>query len=142
MVLPGDCGTSKIAFGGFVMKLMDTAAGCRAYRHAKTNVVTVSISAMDFCSMVYLGDIVTIDAKMTFCSSKSMEIKVTASVTSMTREDHLVAKGIFSFVSLDSNNKVLPVPSLKYETEEEYVEAFKSQLRYEATKKERLAAKK
>merc|ERR1712188_51355 len=46
MVLPGDCGTeSKIAFGGFVMKLMDNAAGCVAHRPALSTVVTISIHA-------------------------------------------------------------------------------------------------
>lgn len=142
MVLPGDCGTSKIAFGGFVMKLMDTAAGCCAYKHARTNVVTVSLSAMDFVSMICLGDIVSIHAKISFCSAKSMEITVSAYVTSMTREEHLVAKGTFSFVSLDEKNKVQLVPGLKYETEEEFDLAFSSQVRYENAKKERLAMKK
>jgi acyl-coenzyme A thioesterase 7 len=141
MVLPGDCGTSKIAFGGFVMKLMDTAAGCCAYRHARSNVVTVSISPIDFLSMIHLGDIVTLDAKLSFCSAKSMEIQVTARVTSMTRQDHLVAKGTFSFVSLDDKNKLIPVPALKLETEQEFEEAFASQVKYETAKKRRLAKK-
>jgi acyl-coenzyme A thioesterase 7 len=142
MVLPGDCGTSKIAFGGFVMKLMDTAAGCCAYRHARTNVVTISISSMDFLSMIHLGDIVTLDAKLSFCSAKSMEIQVTARVTSMTRQDHLVAKGTFSFVSLDEKNKLIPVPALKLETEQEFEAAFASQVKYETAKNQRLARKK
>ena len=141
MVLPGDCGTSHYAFGGFVMKLMDTAAGCCAYKHTRTNVVTVSISSMDFVSMVRLGDIVTIRAEMTFCSAKSMEILVSAYVTSMTREDHLVARGVFSFVSLDENNKVMLVPELKYETEDEFSKAFESQKRYMASKMERQGKK-
>jgi acyl-coenzyme A thioesterase 7 len=141
MVLPGDCGTSKIAFGGFVMKLMDTAAGCCAYRHARSNVVTVSISSMDFVSMIHLGDVVTIDAKLSFCSAKSMEIQVTAEVTSMTREDHLVAKGTFAFVALDETHKLIPVPALKVETEQEFEEAFAGQVKYETAKKQRLAKK-
>merc|ERR1711977_318688 len=75
MVLPGDCGTeSKIAFGGFVMKLMDNAAGCVAYRHCLSNVVTISINAMDFTNFVRLGHLVTIDAKLVYCSSSTMVI--------------------------------------------------------------------
>merc|ERR1711865_1348264 len=90
MVLPGDCSPtsrSQIAFGGFVMKLMDNAAGCCAYRHCRTNVVTVSISAMDLTNFIRLGDVVTIDAKLLFCSSKSMEISITATSASITRID-------------------------------------------------------
>jgi acyl-coenzyme A thioesterase 7 len=141
MVLPGDCGQSKIAFGGFVMKLMDTAAGCTAFRHARSNVVTVSISPMDFVSTIHLGDIVTIRARMAFGSAKSMEILVSAHVTSLTRQDHLVATGTFSFVALDEKHKVKGVPALKYTSEEEFSRAFESQTRYMTAKKERLAKK-
>lgn len=140
MVLPGDCGTSNVAFGGFVMKLMDTAAGCCAFRHARTNIVTISISAMDFDAIVHLGDIVTIEANMRFCSSKSMEIMVVAKVTSMTKQDHVVARGTFTFVALDKKNKVIAVPGLALETEEEFDHAFASQVKYEAAKQARIAA--
>lgn len=70
-----------------------------------------------------------------------MEIKVTAQVTSMTRQDHLVATGIYSFVALDEKHKVIPVPALKFETEPEFEEAFASQVKYETAKKQRLVKK-
>eukprot|EP00339_Tiarina_fusa_P007319 CAMPEP_0117060804 /NCGR_PEP_ID=MMETSP0472-20121206/42292_1 /TAXON_ID=693140 ORGANISM="Tiarina fusus, Strain LIS" /NCGR_SAMPLE_ID=MMETSP0472 /ASSEMBLY_ACC=CAM_ASM_000603 /LENGTH=84 /DNA_ID=CAMNT_0004779155 /DNA_START=89 /DNA_END=340 /DNA_ORIENTATION=+ len=84
------------------MKLMDNAAGCCAFRHCRTNIVTVSISKMDFTGFVKLGDIVTIRAKMIFCSAKSMEILVTASLSSAAKADDgetQVCQGTFAFVS-------------------------------------------
>lgn len=122
------------------MKLMDTAAGCCAFRHARTNIVTVSISAMDFVDVVHLGDIVTIEATMRFCSAKSMEIMVVARVTSMTQKDVTVAQGTFTFVALNDKHKVIPVPALLPSTEQEFNDAFCSQVKYEAAKQARIAA--
>ena len=140
LVLPSDCGTNDICFGGFVMKLMDNAAGCCAFSHCRTNVVTVSISSMDFQSFVRRGDIVTIDAILTYCSTKSMEISVSASVVSATRKEPVpVARGTFTFVSLDAQHKVVAVPPLRLETKEQVIQASAAQQRYEAAKKARFA---
>lgn len=141
MVLPGDCGKSGVAFGGFVMKLMDNAAGCSAFRHCRTNVVTVAISAMDFVEWIKLGDICTIRSKVVFCSKKSLEIEVVASVASAStigvEEDTIVARGLFTFVSIGSAGKVLEVPQLCLESEEDMQNAFLGQRRYEAAKRDR-----
>jgi acyl-coenzyme A thioesterase 7 len=144
-VLPGDCGTSNVAYGGFIMKLMDNAAGYCALSHTRTNIVTVSISSMDFTGFVKLGDIVTIRSKMVFCSAKSMEILVTASasrlVSNVGEGEQQVAQGTFTFVSLSESHKVLPVPPLRLETPEEFELAFASQILYEKVKQARIAKK-
>eukprot|EP01083_Nonionella_stella_P108302 314842_1 len=145
MVLPGDCGKDKVAFGGFVMKLMDNAAGCSAFRHCRTNVVTVAISGMDFVGWVRLGDLCTIRSRVVFASSKSLEIEVVASVASATvieekaegEEDAVVARGLFTFVSIGSGGKVLPVPKLILEGEEDLRNAYLGQQRYDAAKRAR-----
>ena len=143
IVLLGDCSSCGIAFGGFVMKLMDNAAGCSAFRHCRTNVATVAISAMDFVSWIRLGDVCSIRSKVVFASTKTLEIEVVASVASVHtigKEDTLVAKGLFTFVSLDKDGKAIPVPPLKLETEEDFEKAFLGQQRYEAAKKARVGA--
>lgn len=139
MVLPGDCGPGKVAFGGFVMKLMDNAAGCSAWRHCQTNVVTVAISDMDFSSWVRLGDLCTIRSKVVFASSRSLEIEVVASVTSVASngEDTIVARGVFTFVSIGPDGRVRAVPKLKLESEEDMRHAFLGLQRYEAAKRAR-----
>ena len=122
---------------------MDNAAGCSAWRHCRTNVVTVAISDMDFVSWVRLGDLCTIRSKVVFASSKSLEIEVVASVTSVASkgEDVTVARGLFTFVSLGKDGKVLAVPKLVLENEEDMQNAFRGFQRYEAAKKARLAGK-
>lgn len=137
MVLPGDC-MGKVAFGGFVMKLMDNAAGCSAWRHCRTNVVTVAISDVDFVKCISLGNLCTIRSKVVFASSKSLEIEIVASVASDTGgDDTVAAKGLFTFVSIGSDGKVLPVPELRLESEEDKRCAYLGKLRYEAAKKAR-----
>ena len=46
------------------MKLIDTAAGAVAARHARTNAVTASVDRLDFHNPVYVGDIVTLKASL------------------------------------------------------------------------------
>eukprot|EP00579_Thalassiosira_antarctica_P000743 CAMPEP_0201874182 /NCGR_PEP_ID=MMETSP0902-20130614/6507_1 /ASSEMBLY_ACC=CAM_ASM_000551 /TAXON_ID=420261 /ORGANISM="Thalassiosira antarctica, Strain CCMP982" /LENGTH=371 /DNA_ID=CAMNT_0048400993 /DNA_START=108 /DNA_END=1223 /DNA_ORIENTATION=- len=141
MVLPGDCSKDHVAFGGFVMKLMDNAAGCSAWRHCRANVVTVAISDMDFVSWVRLGDLCTIRSKVVYASSKSLEIEVVASVASAASnrdEDTVVAKGLFTFVSIGSDGKVLSVPKLRLESDEDMRNAYLGKRRYEAAKRARL----
>ena len=143
MVLPGDCQPRGFAFGGFVMKLMDNAAGCSAFRHCRTNVVTVAISAIDFVNWVRLGDICSIRSKIVFASKKTLDIEVAAydaSIHTIDRTDTLVAKGRFIFASLDADGKSIPVPPLKLETDEDFDKAYLGQLRYDAAKKARSKA--
>lgn len=143
VVNPGDCGfRGKLACGGFVMKLMDSASGCAAIRHCCSNVVTVSISTMEFTAIVCLGDVVTVHATPTFASSRSMEIAATASVTSSTRKDVIVARGFFTFVTIDRGGKVGLIPPLIFHGEADFCPAFAGQIRYEESKKARLALKK
>lgn len=139
MVLPGDCGKDKVAFGGFVMKLMDNAAGCSAWRHCRTNVVTVAISDMDFVSWIRLGDLCTIRSKVVFGSSKSLEIEIVASVSSAAsgKDDIVVAKGLFTFVSIGSDGKLVSIPKLRLESEEDMRNAYLGKLRYDAAKRAR-----
>lgn len=143
IVLPGDCGSGQVAFGGFVMKLMDNAAGCSAFRHCRTNVVTVAISAIDFLSWIRLGDVCTIRSRVVFCSKKTLEIEVVASVASVHtigKKDTLVAKGMFIFASLDKEGKAIQVPPLRLETDEDFEKAYQGQQRYEAAKSSRAKA--
>ena len=144
MTLPGDCEPlGRFAYGGFLLKLMDNAAGCSAFRHCRTNVVTVGISSMDLVHWIRLGDICTIHSRVVFASNKTLEIQVTAYDASMmsTSADTLVAKGMFVFASLDENGKSIAVPPLKLTTKSEYKEAFLGTLRYNAAKRARMAAK-
>ena len=75
-MLPSDCTSTGIVFGGVVMKLMDNAAGIAASRHCRSNVVTASLDALDCMALIHNGDLVHVTATPLFTSSRSLEIEV------------------------------------------------------------------
>jgi acyl-CoA hydrolase len=65
-----------IVHGGEVMKLVDTAAGIAAIKHAGGMCVTVSIDEMSFLHPVHVGDLVTVQACVTDVGTTSLEVGV------------------------------------------------------------------
>ena len=62
--------------GGWIMKLVDEAGALAAMRHAQTQVVTVAIDQMSFHSAIRIGDLVTLQAEVTYVGSSSIETRV------------------------------------------------------------------
>ena len=106
--------------GGVIMKLIDTASGVAAVRHARSNVVTASIDRLDFHHPVYVGDVLTLRASLNFVGRTSMEIGVRVEtenpLTGMRRH---TASAYLTYVALDGNGRPTPLPPLILETEEE-----------------------
>lgn len=61
--------------GGVIMKLIDTAAGVAAVRHARANAVTASIDRLDFHHPVFVGDVLTLRASLNHVGRTSMEVE-------------------------------------------------------------------
>mmetsp|Transcript_149411 Transcript_149411/g.212438 ORF Transcript_149411/g.212438 Transcript_149411/m.212438 type:complete len:337 (-) Transcript_149411:88-1098(-) len=141
LMLPSDASLHKIVFGGTLMKLMDNAAGIAAYTHCKSNVVTVSIGDLNLVSPVTVGSVVTILSRITFTSSRSLEIQVLVRALDIHGE-RAVASGIFNFVSLDKTDRPCPIPQLEITTEAQTARAAAGKKRYEAAKERRRAATK
>lgn len=118
--------------GGVIMKLIDTAAGVVAKRHARSNVVTASIDRLDFINPVYVGDLVILKASLNYVGKTSMEVGVRVeSENTITGEIRHTASAYLTFVALDENGKPKPVMPLILETEEEkrrYKEAQKRRM--------------
>lgn len=118
--------------GGVIMKLIDTAAGVVAKRHARANVVTASIDRLDFLSPVYVGDLVTLKAKINFVGKTSMEIGVRVeSENPITGVKRHTATAYLTFVALDENGKPKEVPPLILETEDDKRRFLEAQKRRE-----------
>ncbi|MDO8720750.1 MAG: acyl-CoA thioesterase [Syntrophales bacterium] len=106
--------------GGLIMKLIDTAAGVVAIRHARANIVTASIDRLDFLHPVFVGDFVTLMASINFVGRTSMEIGVRVeSENLMTGEKRHTSTAYLTFVALDSNGRPMPLPPLILETDEQ-----------------------
>lgn len=107
--------------GGFAMKLMDEAAGICAARHCHTPCVTASMDATNFHKSIDKGSIINVRARVIFTSHKSLIIQAVILVErnstdeggKLSLERYVGCSAFFTYVSLDSKGKTLPVPALK-----------------------------
>lgn len=117
---PQDANPAGNVHGGVIMKLIDTAAGVVAKRHAGSNVVTASIDSLDFHHPVYVGDVVFFKASINYVGNTSMEVGVRVEAENpITGEIRHTASAYLTFVALDENGKPRKVPPIIVETEEE-----------------------
>jgi len=76
LMSPQDANAAGNVHGGVIMKLIDDAGGAVAYRHARSNVVTVSIDRLNFLNPIFVGDLVTFKASINMAGKSSMDIGV------------------------------------------------------------------
>ncbi len=107
--------------GGEIMKLMDNAAGVAAARHARTNVVTVSVDKLKFHFPVHISNLVTCNAKLSFVGNSSMEVFVKVIVEDIIKEEpaKVAATAFFTMVALGQNGKPIAVSPLEITNDEE-----------------------
>lgn len=117
---PQDANPAGNVHGGVIMKLIDTAAGSVAIRHARANAVTASIDRLDFHHPVFIGDFVTLRASINLVGRTSLEVGIRVeSENLITGEKYHTASSYMTFVALDGNGKPIPLPPLIIETDEE-----------------------
>jgi acyl-CoA hydrolase len=122
LILPNDTNTLSNLMGGRLMHWMDIVSAIAAQKHANSLVVTASVDNISFRKAIALGNVVSLQAKVTRAFKTSMEvhIKVKAEdVPSGTGFDSNEA--FFTFVAVDHEGKPQPVPELIPETEEEHL---------------------
>ena len=109
--------------GGHIMKLMDEAGASAAMRHAGRPVVTVAVDQVLFLEPIHLGDLVTIQADVTYVGRSSMETRliVTAQKLLTGQKTH-TNTAYFVYVALDERGKPVPVQPLLIETDDERAE--------------------
>lgn len=142
LVGPSDCTLHDYVHGGVTMKLMDEVAGIVAARHCNTNIVTASVDAINFHRKIRKGCVVTVTGRLTFTSNRSMEIEVLVDAASLMKKEEVKYRAVsafFTYISLDKDNKPLPVPPLKIKTEEEQGRFDEGNARYLQNKAKRLA---
>ena len=106
--------------GGIIMKLMDEAGGSAAMRHAGRPVVTVAVDQVLFREPIHLGDLVTINAELTFVGRTSMEVRLEVTAQNLlTGAQTHTNTAYFVYVALDEAGHPMAVPGLQLETEAE-----------------------
>ena len=120
LVLPENTNTLGNLMGGQLLNWMDVISAISAHRHSKRIVVTAAVNNVSFQHPIKLGEIVTIEAKVSRAFSSSMEVYMEVFV-----EDNYSGKktkcneAIYTFVAVDQLGNPIDVPDLVPETEEE-----------------------
>lgn len=111
--MPADVNPYGDMFGGWMMSQMDLAAGSVASRHCGGRAVTVAVEAMKFHRPVFVGDEVSVYAKLIATGSTSMTIDVEAWLRARhTEETYRVTQAQFVFVALGDDRQPRRVPAL------------------------------
>ena len=110
--MPADTNPSGDIFGGWLMSMMDLAAGNVAARVSRGRVATIAVDGMLFLTPVQVGDEVSVYAKLLNVGRTSMKMKVDAYRRPReSLEKTRVTEGIFTFVAIDENGRPRPVHS-------------------------------
>jgi uncharacterized protein (TIGR00369 family) len=106
--------------GGWIMKLVDEAGALTCMRHAQKKVVTVAIDSMTFRQPIRIGDLIILNAEVTYTGHTSMEAEVqVVAENPVTGERTHTNTAYLVYVALDDEGQPTTVPALIVETEEE-----------------------
>lgn len=112
--MPADANAYGDIFGGWLMSLMDSAAGLVAARHAQGRAVTVAMDGTQFHAPVHVGDEVSVYAEIERVGRTSITIRVECWARDRHCEDaRKVTQARFTFVAVDENRRprvVAPLP--------------------------------
>jgi acyl-CoA hydrolase len=105
LVMPENLNPAGNLFGGQMMAWMDKVSAMLAYRIAKGNVVTASVSEINFLAPVQNGDQVELVALLTRLGNTSATIRVVAKVIKLDGVENDVANAAFHFVHIGEDGK-------------------------------------
>jgi acyl-CoA hydrolase len=120
-VLPNDTNTLNNLMGGQLMHWMDIVGAISAQKHSNRIVVTASVDNISFKHPIRLGEIVTLEAKVSRSFNSSMEVHIVAFAEDVPGEKrNKTNEAFFTFVAVDQGGRPIDVPELIPETEDEH----------------------
>lgn len=111
VAMPADTNPNGDIFGGWIMSLMDLAAGISSGTRAKGRVATAAVSNLSFLQPVKVGDVVCVYTDITKTGRTSMTIAVEAYVLRRNQGERVrVTAAEFVLVAVDDHGvpRVLP----------------------------------
>lgn len=120
LVLPNDTNTLGNLMGGRLMHWMDIAAAISAMKHCNCPVVTASVDNVSFANPIKLGNLLTIESRVTRAFTSSMEVYLKVWGEDLSAQyRYLSNEAYLTFVALDPNGRPRPVPEFTPETEDD-----------------------
>ncbi|XP_026222605.1 cytosolic acyl coenzyme A thioester hydrolase isoform X2 [Anabas testudineus] len=144
---PDDANIVGNVHGGIILKMIEEAGCIVGTRHCNTQngdrclAALVRVEKTEFLSPVFIGEVAHVTAEITYTSKHSLEVQVKVMAENiLTGAKKLANKAALWYVpfSLQTVDKIMEVPPIKYASEDQEEEGRK---RYEAQKMERLETK-
>ena len=110
VAMPADTNPYGDIFGGWLMSLMDQAAGTVAARHSRGRAVTIAVDGMTFHKPVKVGDVVSVHAEVVSVGRSSIRIDVAAWRRLRDGEaSERVTQATFTFVAIGEDGRPRPI---------------------------------
>jgi acyl-CoA hydrolase len=120
LMQPEHANTQGNVHGGWIMKLVDEAGALAAMRHARHRIVTVAIDQMVFRQPIRIGDLIILDAEVTYAGHTSLEVEVdVVAENPITGQRTHTNTAYLVYVAIDDKGKPTRIPPLLAETPEE-----------------------
>jgi acyl-CoA thioesterase YciA len=114
VAMPADTNPAGDIFGGWIMSLMDLAAGMTAAARAKGRTATAAVSNLSFIAPVKVGDVVCVYSEVSRVGRTSLTLSVEAWVLrSGQGHRQRVTAAEFVMVAVDASGKPRPVPAVE-----------------------------
>ena len=111
IAMPADTNPNGDIFGGWLLAQMDLAGGNIAMARCRGRCATVAVDGMAFLSPVYVGDEVSIYARVASVGRTSMRIAIEAWRRHRhTGERAKVTEAVFTFVALGEDRRPRTLP--------------------------------
>lgn len=106
LVLPNDTNTLGNLMGGRLMYMMDISGAVSAMKHCNCPVVTASVDNVSFANPIKLGNLLTIESRVTRAFNTSMEVFLRVWGEDLHAQfKYLTNEAYFTFVALDPNGR-------------------------------------
>ena len=133
LIMHEDINGAERLFGGRLMEWIDECAGIAAIRHCGCNVTTACVDSLRFLKGAYLGEVMVIQARVTFVGKSSVEVRVDSFVEDPSScERTLVNRAYIIEVCIDDEGKPTVAPyDINPQSHEELIEWEDAQRRKE-----------
>lgn len=122
LVLPNDTNTLNNLMGGRMLHWMDIAAAISAQKHCNSIVVTASVDNVSFKQSIKLGDVITIEAKVSRAFTTSVEVRLDVWAQNIPSGTRIKSnEAYYTLVALDRDGNKITVPELIPETDEDKI---------------------
>jgi len=120
LMQPEHANTQGNVHGGWIMKLADEVGALASMRHARHRTVTVAMDQMVFREPIYIGNLIILEAEVTYTGHSSMEVEVDVIAENpITGERRRTNTAYLVYVAIDDQGRPTQIPPILAETPEE-----------------------